>query len=133
MNVRSVLLLAILFWLTGSLVCLGLSFKQLWFTSAEPRFASQNEKYHWARWGSFDAGLLLGVLQAGLLFVPLARREAVRIVSLDKPRCIDFFPPRRLLIVFCVAITCAARHRRRTREGWAPLPRRVLSFPATEA
>lgn len=108
MNVRSVLLLAILFWGTGALVCLGLSLKGLWVTSDEPRFAGLNEKYHWARWGSFDAGLLLGLLQAGLLFVPLARREAVRIVSLDKPRCIDFFPPRHLALVICVAITCAA-------------------------
>jgi hypothetical protein len=108
MDVRSVLLLAIAFWGTGSLVCLGLSFKNLLLTADQPRFASLNEEHPWARWASFAGGLSLGLLQSACCFIPLARREAVRIVSLDKPRWFHFFPPRQLCLVMATSMTCAA-------------------------
>mmetsp|Transcript_5573 Transcript_5573/g.17144 ORF Transcript_5573/g.17144 Transcript_5573/m.17144 type:complete len:225 (+) Transcript_5573:2692-3366(+) len=111
MGIRSVLLLAILFWGTGGLVCLCLSLRALYIESLQPAFQAENQRSPWARWASFDCGMAVGALQAAAVLVPFARREAVRIVSLHNPRPIHFFPPHFFFTVLCVAVTCAVVER----------------------
>jgi len=104
MRRSSVLLNSIAFWSVGSFVCLALSLNNLLVKSTADHFAGENAKWPWARWASLGGGVLLGVLQASVL-VPFARRDAVRILSLPRPHCMDFFPRRALLIVLVVAGT----------------------------
>eukprot|EP00967_Tisochrysis_lutea_P107769 scaffold166489_cov33-Tisochrysis_lutea.AAC.5 len=136
MGIRSVLLLAILFWGTGGLVCLCLSLRALYIESLQPAFQAENQRSPWARWASFDCGMAVGALQAAAVLVPFARREAVRIVSLHNPRPIHFFPPHFFFTVLCVAVTCERCHQAPIaclHRAPAMRVRRQLAWPIHEA
>lgn len=117
---RCLLILASLFWATGSIICGAVCL----LTVAGPvppdakavlgiypscRGCEDLPRWMWVRWAALGIGLVLGLLQGWLLmWRVLARREAERIGALSEPKTHMFFPPWRLLGL-CILCPCCVQ------------------------
>ena len=97
-----VMTLSILFWAGGALICLA--FAAVNILVRAPTFPDQPINN---RWKALGIGLAVGLLQGVILFARIAKKEALRICSLDAPRWHHFFPKLGLVVVLSVAMTCA--------------------------
>ena len=106
-RVQRVLILAVLFWLTGAIICLGFASLNVFVKLSRPHIRSQLSGRTWAGYASIGCGVVIGLLQAYYVFIPIARRETTRILSTSPLRFHHFFPKPALLAVLCVAVACA--------------------------